>query len=122
MVRRSTQREAVWDALTQLDHPTADEVFHAVRRDMPRVSLATVYRNLSHFVETGKVRMREIGGQNRYDVNVDPHIHVHDTETDRLIDVPMTDALRTALDDIAAQWLESHEDSIVEIRGRTKTG
>ena len=32
--------------LEELDHPTAEEVYIAARREMSKISLGTVYRNL----------------------------------------------------------------------------
>lgn len=117
MERRTAQRDAVQEALRLLDHPTADQVFAEVRKDAPRISLATVYRNLGQLVGAGLVAVREIGGQKRYDMNVTPHVHVHDTTTDRLVDVPLTPKLQAALAELASEWLDAHEDSIIELRG-----
>lgn len=55
--RSSRQRAAVYRAVREArDHPTAQDVFSAVRRELPQISLATVYRNLLRLVEEGKVR------------------------------------------------------------------
>ena len=45
--RNQSRREPVLDAVRErCDHPTADEIFADVRKHSPRVSRATVYRNL----------------------------------------------------------------------------
>ena len=45
--RQTRQLLAVFDAVSAArDHPTAEEVCARVRRQWPRVSLGTVYRNL----------------------------------------------------------------------------
>ncbi len=120
MAANSPQARHILDALDRLDHPTADEVFLEVRRHMPKVSLATVYRNLAQLVDDGDARLRDIGGQMRYDRNTHPHVHIHDTRTDRLLDVPLTPKLREALDEIATAYLADHEDSIIELRGHLR--
>ena len=53
--RRCTrQRLAVYEALAAAEHhPTAEEVCEAVRRDLPDISLATVYKALEAFVADG---------------------------------------------------------------------
>ncbi|HZZ28425.1 MAG TPA: transcriptional repressor, partial [Pirellulales bacterium] len=51
--RYTTQRAAVYTYLEQAHHhPTADEVYQAVRRRIPHISLATVYNALEALVES----------------------------------------------------------------------
>lgn len=118
--RITTQGRAIMDALETLDHPTADQVFAEVRQYMPNIGLATVYRNLDRLVAAGTVRLRDIGGIRRYDVNRETHLHVHDLHTDRLVDVPFTPELREALDAICDEYLADRDECIVEIRGILK--
>jgi Fe2+ or Zn2+ uptake regulation protein len=57
-------------------HPTADWIFDQVRRTVPKISLGTVYRNLSVLKDEGLIR--EIYGSDRrahYDAMVKPHAH-----------------------------------------------
>lgn len=110
--------DQILHAVRALDHPTADEVYEAMRRQGDTISRATVYRNLANLSAIGRLRVRKIGDQNRYDAHTEPHVHIHDTETGRLIDVPMTPRLRDALNDVAATLLDTQEDCIIEIRGR----
>ena len=46
--RNTAQRRAILSVVERLDdsHPTASEVFSEVRQAHPKLSLATVYRNL----------------------------------------------------------------------------
>ena len=45
---------AVYDYLTESrHHPTAEDVYHAVRSTIPKISLATVYKALESLVATG---------------------------------------------------------------------
>ena len=49
--RYTAQRVAVFGYLEQVKtHPTAEEVYRAVRKQMPRISLATVYKALEALV------------------------------------------------------------------------
>ena len=49
-------------------HLTADELYERVKKSMPRISLATVYRNLETLSETGVIAKLEISGrQKRFD-------------------------------------------------------
>ena len=117
----SRNADRVLAAVKALDHPTADDVVDHLRRAADAPSRATVYRNLAHLVDTGRLRMREIGDQNRYDPHTEPHVHVHDRETGRLIDLPLTPKLRDALAELAADVLESQDDCIIELTGRIRT-
>ena len=52
--RFTEQRAAIFRYLAHTDvHPTADEVFLAVRQDLPALSLATVYKSLETLVGCG---------------------------------------------------------------------
>ena len=76
-LKYSRQREAILDNLkSRVDHPTADMLFQSLRKDDPKISLGTVYRNLGLLVELG--RINKISGQNgieRYDYNTSEHYH-----------------------------------------------
>ena len=68
-LKYSRQREAILDNLkSRVDHPTADMLFQSLRKDDPKISLGTVYRNLGLLAELG--RINKISAQNgieRYD-------------------------------------------------------
>ncbi len=69
-------------------HPTAEWVYSAVRRDLPRVSLGTVYRNLQVLVEEGKLKSFVRDGLIRYDADVEPHDHFSCERCGLLLDIP----------------------------------
>ena len=75
--RFTEQRSAVFRHLSSTDaHPTADEVFLAVRGDLPGISLATVYKSLETLVGCGlAVKLTYSDGSARYDGRTDPHHH-----------------------------------------------
>lgn len=76
--RITNQREVILEELRSVKtHPTADELFVQVRRRLPRVSLATVYRNLEWLAAQGLVQKIEVGGrQMRFDGNPQAHYHI----------------------------------------------
>ncbi len=90
--RRSTrQRRLVLEAVVGAkSHPTAEWVYDAVRREMPRVSLGTVYRNLQVLAEEGKIRSFERGGRIRYDGDLALHDHFSCDGCGLLLDIPRT--------------------------------
>lgn len=87
--RYTTQRAAVYEALVGTrSHPTADEIFTAVRVRIPDISLATVYKALEAFVSCGIARKLTIGpGPARYDSRTDEHDHVRCLSCGRVADV-----------------------------------
>lgn len=91
-LRSTPQREVIYRALlANRDHPTADEVYHRVRHDMPSISLATVYNCLETLVQCDLVRQVNFErGPSRYCANLRPHAHFHDEKSGAThdIDVP----------------------------------
>lgn len=67
----------IYDALcSTVEHPTADTLYHDLRRECPKLSLATVYRNLTQLCDMGMARrLRVNGSPDRFDGNPRPHYH-----------------------------------------------
>jgi Fur family peroxide stress response transcriptional regulator len=57
MIRRVTkQREAILRMLINTrSHPSADQIYDAVRKEIPNISKGTVYRNLQVLREDGAI-------------------------------------------------------------------
>ena len=74
--RHSQQRERIYQTVAaSCGHPTAQMVYDALRRELPQLSLGTVYRNLRQLAQEG--RLRELDGPvARYDSVLPPHGHV----------------------------------------------
>ena len=87
--RYTEQRAAVYGFLVSTDtHPTADEVFLAVRRDLPTISLATVYKSLETLVGCGLAVKLTYGDHSaRYDGRTDHHHHARCLGCDRVMDL-----------------------------------
>jgi Fe2+ or Zn2+ uptake regulation protein len=88
--RFTRQREAVYTHLRGADcHPTADQVYAAVRRKLPNISLATVYKALEALVGAGlATKIADASGPARFDCRCDAHYHLRCLKTGRLRDVP----------------------------------
>ncbi len=76
-LRATAQRYAVLEFLAKHPvHATAEEIFHAVNRNDPRASRATVYNNLRSLAKAGLVReVMSEGKAARFDANLHPHHH-----------------------------------------------
>lgn len=74
----SKQRELVLQTvLENPSHPTAGAVYRLVRRQNPKISLGTVYRNLNVLSEMGLLKKIPMPmGGDRFDGRLDDHDHM----------------------------------------------
>ncbi|MBR4098394.1 MAG: transcriptional repressor [Clostridium sp.] len=75
--RYSKKREAILTALKETQcHPSAEWIYQALKPNHPDLSLGTVYRNLSFFLEQGIIQsVGVVKGQERFDAFTEPHSH-----------------------------------------------
>lgn len=60
-----------------MSHPTADELYARVRKRLPRISLATVYRNLEMLSDNGVIQELDTTGKlKRFDGDPSKHTHI----------------------------------------------
>lgn len=94
--RRTAQKQAVYEALCALDHPSATEVYAYLQGKEPAVSRGTVFRVLSGFTESGKIRrLRLLGDEAHYDFNTSPHAHARCRICGRVWDIEGVPAPRS---------------------------
>jgi Fur family transcriptional regulator, peroxide stress response regulator len=89
--RFTRQRAAVFAYLHAAQaHPTAEQVFAAVRQHIPNISLATVYKALEALVDARLAnRLAGDTGPTRYDGRSEPHYHLRCQRTGKVIDLPL---------------------------------
>ncbi len=89
-MRMTRQRKVILEELRKVKtHPTADQVYEMVRKRLPHISLATVYRNLDTLSGSGEVLTLELSGsQRRYDGDVREHHHARCRNCGIVVDVP----------------------------------
>ena len=76
-LKATPQRLCVLKELEKKMHPTIDDLYEALRRENPSMSLATVYKNIGTLKEKGIVIEVNISdGKMRYDIYSKPHIHL----------------------------------------------
>ena len=87
--RRTKQREAILAVLGNAsDHPTADQTYEEVRKQLPRISKGTVYRDLKVLEEDGVVKELSLPGTvSRFDATVRPHYHFRCDRCGRVFDL-----------------------------------
>lgn len=84
------KRNAILTCLRQTTlHPSAEMVHEMLHEEYPDISLATVYRNLSHFKRQGLIRsLGTVNGVERFDAVTEPHVHFVCTHCGAVLDMP----------------------------------
>ena len=115
------QRAAVHDYLSGVaHHPTAEEVFLAVKARVPRISLATVYKNLEALVQCGAAAKLTYGDASaRYDIRTDHHYHTRCLACGRIWDLDAKEGAEL-LKRIKPQAGFEVEDYRLELLGRCR--
>lgn len=72
------QRQVIFQAaIAAKDHPTPEAIYEKVRRQIPSISLGTVYKNIHTFLEAGMLQEVSLHhGSLRVDANTQPHHHL----------------------------------------------
>ena len=89
MIRRSKQREAIISYLKSTpSHPTAYAIYEMVRKEIPDISLGTVYRNLRLLKQEDLILELDLTGNlSRFDGNTCPHYHFRCERCGRIFDL-----------------------------------
>jgi Fur family transcriptional regulator, peroxide stress response regulator len=76
-LRLTPQRDVLLRALSEtMGHPTADDLVKKVRKVLPTVSHATVYRNVQQLVRAGLIgTLERSGAAAQFEINPDHHHH-----------------------------------------------
>jgi Fur family peroxide stress response transcriptional regulator len=60
------------------DHPTADDIYVELKKELPTLSKATVYNSINAFTHAGLVKVLNMeGNESRYDPVTSTHGHFH---------------------------------------------
>ena len=88
-LRSTAQREQVYRLLLAgEDHPTAEEVFMRAKRELPEISMATVYNCLDALVKCGLLRQVNLDrSASRYCPNMAAHSHFFCEHCGRFFDI-----------------------------------
>ena len=91
-LRNSKQRDAVLkDLQLRYDHPTAEDVYLSVKKAVPSISLATVYRNLKLLESEGLILRIPTGDSDRYDGHTHNHYHFTCKDCRKVLDLDIAD-------------------------------
>jgi Fe2+ or Zn2+ uptake regulation protein len=89
--RFTRQRAAVYDCLCATNcHPTAEQIYGAVRQVVPHISLATVYKALDALVAARlAAKLTDDHGTTRYDGQCQPHYHLRCLSSGQIRDLSL---------------------------------
>ena len=104
------QRQLILDAvMASTTHPTADELFQDIRKQLPTISLATVYRNLNILSEDGRIRKIEMPGMpDRFDWRMTTHDHLWCEKCGRVFDFTLPQALDRQIEEVSGMKVRQY--------------
>jgi Fur family transcriptional regulator, ferric uptake regulator len=88
-VKLTEQRKVIAKVMSEsTDHPDVDELYNRANKIDPKISIATVYRTVKLFEESGILAKHEFkGGKARYEeLNEGHHDHLIDVKTGEIIE------------------------------------
>ena len=83
------QRQVLYEVMQGMDgHPSPEEVYAEVKQKIPAISLATVYKNIHLFVESGVLREVSLHhGSQRVEMNERDHHHMVCSKCKTIMDI-----------------------------------
>lgn len=110
--KHSRQRQAIYELLKSVTcHPSAEWLYEHLKADIPKLSLATVYRNLTTLCENGMAIRLDVGdGTVRYDAQTRDHNHFFCRVCRSLSDIgeDETDGIDPLLEEKYGVKIDSH--------------
>ncbi len=87
------QRQVLYEVMQGMDgHPSPEEVYAEVKQKIPAISLATVYKNIHLFVDSGVLREVSLHhGSRRVEMNERDHHHVVCSRCKAISDIDATE-------------------------------
>lgn len=112
-MKYSKQREEILKYVKSAkSHPTAKDIYSILRKNIPNISLGTVYRNLDNLSSEGKIkRLNSIGSEDRFDGDVCPHYHMICNGCGRIFDLYTNyfEEMNSKIENITGIKVLSHE-------------
>lgn len=112
-LRMTEQRKTIAQVLEEsADHPDVEELYSRASSIDPRISIATVYRTVKLFEESGILEKHEFGdGRARYETaDRDHHDHLIDMQSGKVIEFvdPEIEALQEKIAERLGYRLKGH--------------
>jgi Fe2+ or Zn2+ uptake regulation protein len=110
--RYSRQRQRILEFLQDdFSHPSALELYQALKPEMPSLSLGNLYRNLHILEEQSLILKISPPGSNedRYDGHVHQHIHFRCGSCHKIFDIDMLPDLKNTFHTLSQQGFTTQE-------------
>ena len=87
--KRNTKQKAIvyQVVLNSKDHPTAEKIYERAKKELPSISLGTVYRVLKELSSEGKIKEIVVDKQSHFEGRTDFHHHFICKECGKIEDV-----------------------------------
>ncbi len=99
--RMTIQKKNILEYLRSVkSHPTAEMVYNNVKHEVPKITLATVYRNLNQLADDKIILKLEVNGEFRFDGDLSHHQHCICKGCGKIIDLFQPEISKSALNNI----------------------
>ncbi len=101
-------------------HPTAEDIFIYLSKEIPTLSRSTIYNNLNALTASGLIKKLHIGDEARYELAQEPHAHLICEKCGKVYDIPLGDKYRCIYESLKELTeKEGHDlyDIEINIRG-----
>ena len=120
------QRIAILKAVHELNnHPDAEQILDFIRKDNPRISLATVYKVLDVLIDNDLIRtIKTDKDTKRYDAIIENHHHLYFSDSDKIVDYVDHDLAELLKEYFRKKVIPGFfiEEIKLQITGKSKTG
>ena len=100
-INYSEKRQAIYDLLSETrEHPSAEWIYNTLKPRFPRMTLATVYRNIARFKREGSVMpLGVVNGQECFDGDISEHAHFICGKCSAIfdLDIPLPDDIGSSV-------------------------
>lgn len=109
-MKYTNQRVAILEFLKENNnHPRVEEIFEEVKRELPRITKATVYKNLKVLSNHGLVKEVNVRGVSRFEANLEPHHHIICKTCGTIVDFESKELV-----DYALEIIKDQKDVIID--------
>jgi Fe2+ or Zn2+ uptake regulation protein len=86
-----------------------EEIYEKVKQKLPRITKATVYKNLKVLVDNGLIKEVNIKGVSRFEPKMEPHHHIICKTCGKIIDFESKE-----LTDYALKMIEGEKEIVID--------
>jgi|SRR5574344_54185 Fur family transcriptional regulator, peroxide stress response regulator len=116
-LKATPQRLAIYQAMKDLGHASADAVEEAIKEKCPSLTVATIYNVLESFVNVGLLVRRYSSNNKMYfDVNTYEHAHLYDVNKHSYADYNDPELIRLIEEYMASKVIPGFNLRNIEIQ------